>query len=274
MTGIVLAGVGIGQLIGPPVISRLIAAYDWRLSYVIMGGVVLIVMVAAAQFMRRDPSQKGQLPYGANEVKQEGLVKEAGAFSLKEAAGTAQFWISFMILFCYGFCIFGIIVHIVPHVIELEISAVTAANILAAMGGVSILGSYAMGGLGDRIGNRQVFIIGFILLAASLFWLIPAREVWILYLFAAVFGFAMGGMGAVESPLVAWLFGLRSHGLIYGVVHIGFTAGAAVGPFLMGYIFDLTGSYQVAFLVCGVVGVVGIIMAVVLRPTKKLETGA
>ena len=94
------------------------------------------------------------------------------------------------------------------------------------------------------------------------------------YLFAVVFGFAFGGIFTAESPIVAWLFGLTSHGLIFGFAMLGFTAGAAVGPVVMGYIFDLTGSYQVAFLVSGVVGVVGIIMAVVLRPTKKLETGA
>jgi len=274
MTGIVVAGVGIGQLIGSPVASRLIAAYDWRLSYIILGGVVLIVMVLAAQLMKRDPTKMGLLPYGENEVKQQGLASEAGAFSLKEAAGTTQFWVSLVMFFCFGFGVFGVTVHIVPHAIELGVSAVSAANVLAAMGGISILGTYVLGGLGDRIGNRQVFIIGFILIAAAFFWLVPARELWMFYLFAALFGFAMGGTGAVESPLVAGLFGLRSHGLIYGVVHIGFTAGAAVGPVVMGYIFDLTGSYQVAFLVCGVVGVVGLIMAVVLRPTKKLETGA
>ncbi|MEJ2726647.1 MAG: MFS transporter [Deltaproteobacteria bacterium] len=92
-----------------------------------------------------------------------------------------------------------------------------------------------------------------------------------LYLFAIVFGFAGGGMGASESPLVAGLFGLDSHGLIYGVVHLGFTAGAAVGPVVTGYIFDLTGSYQVAFLLCAAFAIAGIVLAAILRPTGRLH---
>ena len=90
-----------------------------------------------------------------------------------------------------------------------------------------------------------------------------------LYLFAAVFGFGRGGMQATASPLAADLFGLRSHGLIYGFLSLSYTAGAAVSPFLAGDIFDDTGSYQVAFLTCAAVGIVGIAMAIMLGPTKK-----
>ncbi len=270
MTGIIIAGAGISQLIAPPVISRLIAAFDWRLTYVIMGGAVLVVIVLAAQFLRRDPAQMGLLPYGVNEELQPELKSEPEDFLFKEAVNTAQFWEVFTILFCSGFGFMGLMVHIVPHAIELGVSAVSAANILAVMGGVGILGNYILGGAADRIGNRQVFIIGFILMAAALFWLVPAGEVWALYLFAVVFGFAFGGVGTVESPLVAGLFGLSSHGLIYGVVHVGFTVGAAAGPFVTGYIFDVNGSYQLAFLIAAIVGIVGIVMSSILRPTRRM----
>ncbi|MFH1647337.1 MAG: MFS transporter, partial [Chloroflexota bacterium] len=66
------------------------------------------------------------------------------------------------------------------------------------------------------------------------------------------------------------LFGLTSHGLIYGVVHLGFTVGAAAGPFFSGYLFDITGSYRTAFLVGAAFGVAGLILAVILRPTRRL----
>jgi MFS family permease len=269
MTGIVIAGTGISQLIAPPIISRLIAVYDWRTSYIMLGGVVLVATVIAAQFLKRDPATVGQLPYGVEEVKPEAAQPDTRDFTFREAAYTAQFWLAFAILFCSGFSLMAIVVHIVPHAIDLKVSAINAANILALMGGVGILGNYILGSLADRIGNRQVFILGFAIITVSLFCLTFARDLWMLYLFAIVFGFALGGMGTVESPLVAGLFGLSFHGTIYGVIHVGFTVGAAAGPFITGYIFDLTSSYQVAFLVGAAVGILGIIFTVVLRPTKR-----
>ncbi len=272
ITGIVVAGLGIGGLVAPPVVSRLIAAYDWRLSYIIQGSIILLIMVLTAQFLRRDPTQKGQLPYGESEVKEPGLKSATSDLSFKEAIYTAQFWLFFIMLFCLGFCAFALMIHIVPHAIELGISAVSAANILASLNGISVVGNFVLGGIiGDRIGNRKVFIIGFSLMSVALLWLLLAREVWTLYLFAIVFGFTLGGMGTSESPLVARLFGLSSHGLIFGVAGIGFTGGAAIGPLVMGYIFDLTGSYQMAFPICAALGVVGLISAAVLRPTKRLR---
>jgi MFS family permease len=157
-------------------------------------------------------------------------------------------------------------VHIVPHAIELGFSPAMAASVLATMGGLGIAGRIGLGGAADRIGNKQGFIIGFILISGSLLWLVPATEAWKLYLFAVVFGFAFGGLGVVESPLAASLFGLSSHGLIYGVLTVGWTMGASAGPFVAGYIFDVTGSYQVAFLLGAAAGIIGLILTAVLKP--------
>ena len=160
-------------------------------------------------------------------------------------------------------------VHIVQYAIDSKISPVSAANILAARGALVILGNYILGALADRVGNRRIYIIGFAMMSAALLWLPLAGEEWMLYLFIVVAGFASGGMGASESPITAWLFGISSHGLIYGVVHVGFTIGAAAGPFITGYIFDLTGSYQLAFLTCAAFGIIGLILTVLLKPVKK-----
>jgi MFS family permease len=267
MTGIVVAGIGVGGLIAPPLANWLISIYDWRVSYIILGGIALVAVILFAQLLRRDPAQMGLTPYG--ETKEEIELKgSTRAFSLKEAASVRQFCLAFSMFFCLGFSMFTILVHIAPHATDLEFSATTAANILAVAGGGGVIGMLVLGWAADRIGNRQVFILGFALMAAALFWLISATEAWALYLFAAVFGFAAMGCAVSESPLVAELFGLRSHGLILGVINMGFCIGAALGPFLAGYIFDVTGSYSVAFLVCAAVSVAGLILSAVLTPAK------
>jgi MFS family permease len=267
MTGIVLSGTGIGGLIAPPVATRLISTYHWRASYLIMGGVILVIVTLAAHFLRRDPTQVGQVPYGESRGEQRLGIGTWG-FSLKEAVDTRQFYIASAMFFCCGFGMFALMVHSVPHTSELGFPAVTAANILAVISGLTIVGRLALGSVADRFGNRPIFIIGFILMSAALLWLVSAREIWTLYFCAAVFGFANGGMGTSESPLVAELFGLSSHGLILSIMGGGFTTGAAVGPFVAGYLFDIAGNYRVAFLVCAAVSLLGLILTLLLTPLK------
>jgi MFS family permease len=273
MTGIVIAGLGIGGLIGPPVISRLLARYGWFLSNIILGSAVLLFVVIAAQFLRRAQTQMRQLPDVETGGKHQAAKSATNSFSFKESVKTTQFWIVFGMLFCYGFGAYAIVVHIVQYAIDLKIPPVSAANLLAARGALVILGNYILGALADKIGNRQIYIIGFIMMSATLLWLPLADQEWMLYLFVVFFGFVSGGMAASESPITARLFGIGSHGLIYGVVHVGFTLGAAAGPFITGYIFDLTGGYQSAFLTCAALAVIGLILTVILRPTKKLGVG-
>jgi MFS family permease len=275
MTGIIISGLTVGQLIGPVVISRLIAAYEWRQSYFILGIAAMVLIAVLAQFMKRDPVQTRQL-VGKTDERAKPVAKSSPDqdFSLKEAAHTLQFWLVAIIFFCVGFAAFSITVHIVPHATNLGISEVAAANILAINGGIGIIGNFVMGGiLGDKIGNRKAFIIGLFLMAAALFWLVPARELWVLYVFALVFGIGIGGVGTSESPLLARLFGLTSHGLIYAVLGLGWTTGGAVGPIVTGYLCDINGNYQLAFLISGIVAALGLLLIIILRPARKRGLG-
>lgn len=270
MTGIVLTGVSIGTLIAPPFASRLISAYDWRISYLIVGGIVLVAVLLVAQLLRRNPTRVNQGPYGASGRERQELVLKTHEFSFRQAVHTQQFWLVTGMLFCFGFSVYTIVAHIVLHAIGLGMSPTSAPNILATVGGLSLVGRIVLGSAADRFGNRQVFIIGFIVMAAALLWLVPAREMWELHLFAAVFGFAFGGCATSESPLVAGLFGLSSHGLILGVMSLlGFTFGAAIGPFIAGHIFDMNNSYQLAFIVAGALSIAGLTLTVLLSPTEK-----
>ena len=131
MTAIVKIGSGVGMWVLPLVATRLIADYGWRDAYIYLGIVVLAVIVVAAQFLRRDPAQLGQLPDGEIAGEKHEMQIETGAFSLNEAIRTAQFWITFIMFICFGICMFGVQVHIVPHAIELGNSPISAANLLS-----------------------------------------------------------------------------------------------------------------------------------------------
>jgi MFS family permease len=100
----------------------------------------------------------------------------------------------------------------------------------------------------DRFGNRKSILVCFGFLLISLLWLRTAGELWMLYLFAAIYGVAHGGFFTLMSPVVAGLFGVGSHGLLIGIVVFSGTAGGAVGPVLAGHIFDQAQSYQPVFL--------------------------
>jgi MFS family permease len=271
MTGIVAAGSGIGALIGPPVASRLIPIYGWRMSYVILGSFTLFTVVLSAQLVKKDPTQIGQVPYGDNQINQVGSNLRVEGLPLREAVSSLQFWVFFMTGFCYGYCLFAIMVHIIPHAIESGISAVRAANILATIGCLIILGKVVLGRVGDMVGNRRTLILGFILMSVALICLVPAKIAWMIFLIAGIFGFAFGGISVSHSPLVAELFGLRSHGLIYGVFGISVGCGGAMGPLMTGYLFDVTNSYQMAFLVCAVISLTGILFAAFLRQSGHVK---
>ena len=274
MTGIVTSGSGIGTILLSLAASRLISVYGWRISYMIVGSGVLVLLMLAAQFLRRDPQQIGQLPYGEDETKGESLNAQAREFSLQEAIRTGQFWLVCAIFLCFGFILYTIMVHIVPHAIDLGISPIIAANIIVIIGGVNAVGRIIIGYSSDRIGVKPSLLISFILMGIALLWVMVAKEVWMFYLFAIIFGFGYGGLATLTSMVTAELFGLRSLGAIVGVVMFSFTLGGAIGPLLAGSIFDISGSYKPAFLASAAVSAAGIILSSVLKPitsTKEVD---
>lgn len=276
MTGIVIAGLGVATLIGNPVANLLISAYDWRVSYIILGTIVAAIAILIAQFLRRDPTQVRQVAYGESKIAEIRPESENDAFTLREAVCTRQFWIFFALSICYSFCVLAVLIHAAPYITDIGMSATTAANILATMGGATIVGMIAIGNVGDRIGNKKTLIIGFILMSLALFLLLLAKETWAYHIFAIIFGLAYGGIAAQRSPMIAQMFGVRSHGLIFGVTDNSFTIGAAIGPVVTGYIFDLSGSYQMAFVVATVISIIGLILTIFFNPkiTKSTRSTA
>jgi len=272
MTGFVLTGTGIGAIVGPQIATRFITDYDWRISYIILGSVILVIVVLAAQLLKRDPSQVGQLPYGEYNAGIKNIDSGMQGFSPGEALHTTQFWLLGGMMFSFGYNMFALVVHIIPHATDTGISAASAASILSVIGAMLIIGRLLMGITGDKIGNRMVYLLGFFLMSVTYFLLISADNIWMFYLIAVIYGIAQGGMGVAQSPIVANLFGLRKHGLILSIVGLPFTIGGTVGPYVTGYIFDVTESYTITFLICAALSIMSIILTYKLTPTQGKST--
>lgn len=270
MTGIALAGVGAGTLVMSSLANWLITSYGWRTSYIVMGIAVLVLVTLTAQLLKRDPGKIGQLPYGKNELDRE-KTSYTIDYSLREVVRVRQFWMMVVIFFCFGLGIGVVLAHIVLHVIGLEISAAKAASVLATIGALSIVGRIILGIVGDRIGNKKALIICTVLMSAALFGALVAAELPMLYLFAVIFGLGYGGVPTLQSSTLAEQFGLTSHGVILGITELAVTAGETVGPVLAGYIFDVTGSYNLAFLIAAIASFISLVLVLQLKPVARKE---
>jgi MFS family permease len=273
MSGIVKVGTGCGQLCVPLIATALIAAYGWRTSCFVIGAAALTALVAVSRVMRRDPRAMGLLPDGGNGGSAASVADpDEGGLTLREAMRTRQFWTLCVVEFAIFTCLLTVIVHVVPHARDLGLAPSIAAGVLATIGGVSMLGRFTMGTINDGIGGRRSLIICFTILIGGLAWLQVSGSIWMLFIFAAIYGFAHGGLFTVMSPTVAELFGTGSHGLLFGLVLFSGTLGGAAGPLMAGRIFDLTGSYRLVFIILTVMALLGAVLITTLRPpTRKTE---
>ncbi len=270
MSSIVKVGTGAGIFILPLVSSWLILGYGWRNAYLVLSIVALVVIVSTAQFLKRDPAQIGLQPYGMYDTN--GKISKSIAavqLSFRETMRTRQFWIVSAAIFLAWYAAQTIIVHIVAYATDSGITVASAASIISIIGAVSIPGRLIMGSAGDRLGNRRALVICFTVLIIALSWLLFAKGLWMLYLFAVVYGFAHGGFFAIMSPLIAEMFGTKSHGANFGMTLFLGQGGGALGPVITGRIFDVTQSYQLAFLILLATSVGALILSVTqIKPVQ------
>jgi MFS family permease len=269
VTGIVKVGTGAGQMIIPFLVSLLITSYGWRHSCLIIGVAVLVILVLIAQVLRRDPSLMGLSPDWGEEGPADTSDSTPEGLSRREALRTWQFWTICAVNLTIVFCLMLVVVHIVPLAQDIKVSATRAAGVLSTIGGVSMGGRFMTGLNIDRIGSKRVMIFCFILLIIGLLWLQIAKELWMLYLFAVIYGTAHGGLFTAISPMVAEFFGIKAHGALFGIVVFSGTFGGALGPFLAGYIFDVTAGYSLAIWMSTLVSALGCILVSLLKPIDE-----
>lgn len=251
MTGLVLAGGGLGQATFPQISTRLIEGFSWRHAYIYLAIGVCILVVFWALFLRRDPSKMGLLPYGAEKEIPGKIKANSLGMSLREAAATRYFWLFCMAIVLAQFSIGMMVVHAVPHGQDLGMTASAAASVVTVFAGCGISARVIFGAIIDRIGGKPVMATACLIIAITLLSLSMTKSIGAFYAISAVFGLGFGGFVASQSPFAAQLFGLKSHGVILGVATFGAALGGGLGPLLAGAIYDATGSYTAAFLTVG-----------------------
>lgn len=270
MTGIVKMGTGFGQMLIPFLANVLIASFGWRKAYALIGGVGMILLVLVAQVLRHDPYRMGLFPDNLR-IETSGSGFQDDRRSFRDMTRGWIFWKIFFTNLSACFCLMSIMAHIVPHAIDIGVSSKAAASILSTIGGASIVGRFLIGNAIDRIGNRRSMILCFVLLILMLLWLQASKKLWMFYVFAAVYGFTHGGLFTVISPIVAEYFGIRSHGLLFGIAAFAGTVGGFMGPIFAGSLFDMTGSYGIAFWGYVLVAVIGLGLILSLPPPNSIR---
>ncbi len=267
MTGLVLAGGGLGQAVFPQISTWLIAEFEWPAAYRLFGGGIMIAVIMLSLFLRKDPARMGLAPFGAVSGKKNDEEVRTG-LSFREVLHSGRWWLFFISIILFQFGLGVMVVHAINHGIDLGMSAAAAAGIVTTFAGVGIAARVFFGAVIDRIGGKRVMALGILVLAVALLGMAIIRSVSVVFLLAAVFGLGFGASISSMSPLTAQLFGLRSHGVIFGVATFGATVGGGLGPLMAGAIFDAKASYAQAFLVAGILSLVAFIGIIVLKVPK------
>jgi OFA family oxalate/formate antiporter-like MFS transporter len=273
--GITSSGGGLGAIILAPFASYLVSSFDWRTAFVVLGLVSWIVMASMSLLLIKDPSDVGLSPDGVkSEPRPTGTqTKESKAgpadYTVVQASKMSPFWLLGLTWVFISLSLHLIFVHAVPYAVDMGISPMDAAVMLSLIGAASIPGRLVVGKVSDTIDRRALGVACALVQVGTLLWLMWANGLWMLYLFAIVYGFLWGGSGAVITALIGDVFGTRSLGAIMGMMSAGWALGAAIGPAVGGYIFDVSGSYFTAFATGAAAVLISALFVALIRKKTK-----
>ena len=259
-SGIALSGMGLGTFLLVPMSQGFISAWGWRMTFIITGCLVLIILIPAnALFLRHKPRKLGLHPDGSTPLDSNHQNHSQGPpnsmqnnhWTLRKAASTLRFW-SLVFFPFFGFiAVFIIVVHQVRFLVDQGIDKMTAAFIFALVGIVSSIFRVFWGWLSDRISRELTYTLGIVcgcLGAGSLLLFEIHGSAFFTYSFFVFFGMGWGATAPMFMAVAADLFKGRIFGLIYGFVEAGIGIAGAFGAWIAGFIFDKTQSYQSAFI--------------------------
>lgn len=253
-----LTGASVGQLILIPLASALILGPGWRLSYLVLGLPVLGLALPLALVLLRD-NPPHPLPRAGVEPQVEAMASspDPAPTSLRQVTRLRSFW---LLALGYSFCGFTVmfaLTHLAPLARHAQIGEAMAAQALALAGGVSVLGVLFTGLASDRVGRKNLLAVVWLLRGVGLLLLTQASSPALLFLAAVILGLSLLAPTALTMALAADLYGSRSVGTNFGALALGHQAGGALGAYLGGLIFDLSGSYLWALIVAGSLAFLG-----------------
>ena len=245
---LVLVGFNLGYITGGPLAAWLITRLGWRAAYYILGSGCGLLTTCAALTVRL-PRRAERAALHRPLPEQPGPAAAGGSrgVTLRQSLADPRQWalnVSWLLL---GGLALMISVHAVPFARDQGVSLAGASLALTAYGVGAAVGRLLGGFLSDRMGTRltmgAAYVLEIIALLALLW--IPSRPALLGSLVA--FGAGFAATDTMVAKVIPEVFGLRAIGAIMGMLTLGWRCGAAVGPALAGFLYDLTGSYRIPF---------------------------
>ncbi len=277
--GLLFTAGGVAGFIFPPLISWFISGVGWRLSWVILAVIhVLLTVVLAGILIRNTPEELGQMPDGVTEnvwldkltfLSSRPVYSTPVDWTLGEALRSPALWLLIIVFSVILFVLMLLTTHQVAYLQDLNYSPLAASSALGLMLGTSIVGRILCGLLGMRFEGRYLAAVFLALMCLGVICLINAGGIIFVYLYAVFAGIGFGGMIVLMPNLIGSYFGRASYPRITGWTMPVVTLAFAGGPLMAGFFHDATGTYLLPFGVAAALLFACIFIALFTHPPVK-----
>lgn len=271
--GIVFSGFGLAQVILPPLATMVILRYGWGVCFLGFAALAWVGGGIAWYYIKPAPPGAPSWSPDSKAVaapKPEAVVhRTEESWTFSAAVRTRTLWNLVIVYVVVAICYQIITIHIVAAAIDVGIDSAAAAVILTFSGVTNTVGRLTVPSLAGKFGSKNVLVISLAAQAVLLFFLIGAKDLFVLYILAAAYGLFYGGIPPMMPSVSGDYFGTGSLGAIFGLLMSSFTAGGAIGPLAAGYIHDVTGQYHLAFLAAAIAMTLAFLLGLLLKPPTR-----
>jgi MFS family permease len=248
--GITMMGTSFGGMMLVPAVDYAIRSGGWRFGYQVVAAPIFLILLPLLIFVVRGKPPAAPMRRSQTAPPVEGL-------ELGDALRTRSFWLLSFAYFIYAFVAGSMVVHVIVHLIGIGYKPSSAALTMSVIFLCASIGKIAFGVLADKVGGRTALLVDFVLESLGILLILGAHSPALLLGFAVLFGLTFEAQLALCPLVTVESLGLRSFGAISGAEFLFVTTGAAIGPVVSGRIFDVSHSYQEAFVLFVAMLIVG-----------------